>query len=78
MSEMPPEDTPEPQDAGTGPSMPADPFDGTQIPLLALHQAYLSLCQSGFASLEALFYLAANTSLQAVIAAQQAPPPEQP
>ena len=74
---MEPDEPAEQPEPPASPSMPADPFAAAQLPCVALHEAYRNLRGGGFAWHEALFYLAANMSLNVLMAQQQQEPPEQ-
>ena len=72
-----PDEPAEPPEGRASASMPADPFSAGRIPYVALHEGYLNLREGGFQWHEALFYLAANMSLNVLMAQQQAPPEQE-
>jgi hypothetical protein len=73
-----PDEPAEPPEGPASPSMPIDPFGAGRVPLVALHEGYLNLRAGGFEWHEALFYLAANMNLNALLAQQQFPPEQEP
>ena len=54
-----------------GASMPPDPFGSGQESWVQIHEWYTGLRSGGFRWFEALFFMASNTALGAVIAAGQ-------